>query len=94
MAGSRDVGTCHSALRSHHRGVETRSLTRREPEPIDGRLRELYRAASPTEKLAAVARLNATLTAVKEAAVARQHPDWSPAQRRGWVQRWWLSARD
>lgn len=61
---------------------------------IDERLRALYRAASPTEKLAVVARINASLTAIKDAALARQHPDWSPGRRRAAVRRWWLTARD
>ncbi len=74
--------------------METETLTRQQPEAIDGRLRALYRAANPTEKLAVVARINASLTALKEAAVARQHPDWSQAQRRASVRRWWLEARD
>jgi hypothetical protein len=74
--------------------VATATVTRQQPETADDRLRALYRAASPTEKRAAVARINAALTAVKEAAVARQYPDWSPAQRRALVRRWWLAARD
>ena len=74
--------------------METETRTRLQPEALNARLRALYRAASPTEKLATVARINASLTAIKEAAVARQHPDWPPAQRRAAVRRWWLSARD
>jgi len=74
--------------------MDAETITRLQPEAIDERLRALYRAASPTEKLAAVARINLSLTAIKEAAVARQHPDWSPVQRRTAVRRWWLSAKD
>jgi hypothetical protein len=74
--------------------MELETRTRPPPDGIDERLRALYRAASPTEKLAAVARINASLTAIKEAAVARQHPEWSVMQRRAVVRRWWLTARD
>lgn len=67
------------------------------PPPRDtaeARLRALYRLASPTEKLAVIARLNASLTAIKEAALRQQHPEWSPRQRHAALRRWWLSARD
>lgn len=74
--------------------MEPETQTRPRSEAIDDRLRALYRAASPTEKLAVVARINASLTAIKEAAVARQHPEWSPLERRAAVRRWWLTARD
>ena len=63
-------------------------------EALDPRQVALYRAASPTEKLAVVARINAALIAIKEAAVAQQHPEWSAEQRRACVRRWWFSARD
>lgn len=75
------------------KSVETETQSP-QSEVLDERLRALYRAASPTEKLATVARINASLTAIKEAAVAQQHPDWTPEQRRRSVRRWWLSARD
>lgn len=74
--------------------MELETQTRPPPGGIDERLRALYRAASPTAKLAVVARINASLTAIKEAAVARQHPEWSLVQRRAVVRRWWLTARD
>ncbi len=74
--------------------METETQTRPPPGAIDERVLALYRAASPTEKLAAVARINSALTAIKEAAVARQHPEWSPAQRHAAVRHWWLNARD
>ena len=74
--------------------MEGETVVRLQPEAMDERLRALYRAASPTEKLAAVARINLSLTAIKEAAVARQHPEWSPVQRRSAVRRWWLSSHD
>jgi len=56
------------------------------------RLRALYRAASPTEKLAVVARLNGTLAALKEAALRAAHPAWSAEERRAALRRWWWSS--
>ncbi|MBM3854176.1 MAG: hypothetical protein FJ399_13635 [Verrucomicrobia bacterium] len=81
-------------LRAIKERMVTETQTRSRSEASDERLRALYRAASPTEKLAVVARINASLTAIKEAAVASQHPEWSPAERRAAVRRWWLTARD
>ena len=57
------------------------------------RLRGLYRAATPTEKLAVVARLNGTLAALKEAALRAAHPEWSAEERRAALRRWWWSSR-
>lgn len=74
--------------------MEPATQTRPPSGASDERLRALYRAASPTEKLAVVAHINASLTAIKEAAVTKQHPEWSPAERRAAVRRWWLTARD
>lgn len=74
--------------------MEPETQSRPQAGAIDERLRTLYRAASPTEKLAVVARINASLIAIKDAAVAQQHPEWSIAQRRAAVRRWWLTARD
>ena len=73
--------------------METAAFASRET-ALEPRLVALYRAATPTAKLAVVARINAALTAIKEADVAQRHPDWSAAQRRASVRRWWLSARD
>lgn len=55
---------------------------------------ELYRKATPTQKLAAVARLNAAAIAMKESALRAQHPPLSPEKRRELLRRWWLTARD
>lgn len=55
---------------------------------------ELYRRASATEKLAAVARLNATALKLKEASLAAKFPRLSPAERHALLRRWWLTARD
>jgi hypothetical protein len=74
--------------------VETETHLRPAAEPLDPRLRDLYRSASPTQKLAAVARINATLSALKDAALAQAHPDWPAERRRAAVRRWWLTARD
>jgi len=74
--------------------VENTKRTHDRAEALDPRQVALYRAASPTEKLAVVARINASLTAIKESAVAQQHPEWTVEQRRACVRRWWFSARD
>jgi hypothetical protein len=54
----------------------------------------LYRQATPTQKLAVVARLNATAIALKEAALRSQFPDMPPETRRAITRRWWLTAHD
>ena len=63
-------------------------------EPLDPRLRELYRAATPTEKLTAVVRLNATLIELKSAALRSKFPAMPPTKRGELLRRWWLSPRD
>ena len=63
-------------------------------EPLEPRLLELYRRATPTQKLTVVARLNGTLLELKSAALAAQHPALSPGQRRTILRRWWLTATD
>lgn len=55
---------------------------------------ELYRRATPTQKLAVVARLNATTLALKEASLQARRPNMPAAERREMLRRWWLSARD
>lgn len=55
---------------------------------------ELYRAASPTKKLAAVARLNATAIKLKESALRARYPELSVAKRHEMLRRWWLTSRD
>jgi hypothetical protein len=55
---------------------------------------ELYRRATPTQKLAVVARLNATAIALKEAALKASAPEMPPGKRRELLRRWWLTARD
>ncbi len=52
--------------------MELATQTLPPPDAIDERLRALYRAASPTEKPSAVARINAALTAIEAAAMAGQ----------------------
>lgn len=54
----------------------------------------LYRQATPTQKLAAVARLNATAIAMKDAALKSRFPGMPPETRRAVTRRWWLTARD
>jgi len=60
----------------------------------DAILKELYRTATPTQKLAAVDRLNRGLIALKEAHLSSLYPSWTPEQRRAELRRWWFSARD
>jgi hypothetical protein len=74
--------------------MELEAGARQPPDTIDERVRPWYRSASPTEKLAAVARINAALTAIKETAVARQHPEWALVPRRTAIRLWRLTARD
>jgi hypothetical protein len=54
----------------------------------------LYRRATPTQKLAAVARLNATAIAMKDSALKSRCPDMPLETRRAVTRRWWLTARD
>jgi hypothetical protein len=63
-------------------------------EPLHPRLLELYRRATPTEKLAVVARLNATLIGLKEADLHARLPGLSQEDYRKMLRRWWLAARD
>lgn len=60
----------------------------------EAKLRELYRRATPTEKLAAVHRINEALISLKSAHLQARHPEWSPAERTAALRRWWFSARD
>lgn len=66
----------------------------RELEPLDPKLVELYRRATPTQKLAVVARLNATLIGLKEADIRARLPGMSLENQRAMLRRWWLTARD
>eukprot|EP01041_Mallomonas_annulata_P040321 gene40321-64193_t len=50
-------------------------------EPLDPHLRDLYRAATPTEKLKVVVRLNTTLIELKSAALQAKYPAMPPAKR-------------
>lgn len=63
-------------------------------ESLDPQLRELYRKATPTEKLAVVGRLNATLLRLKAAEIEKRHPEAPAATRRQMLRRWWLAATD
>ncbi|MBI4624849.1 MAG: hypothetical protein HY736_16740 [Verrucomicrobia bacterium] len=63
-------------------------------EPLEPHLRDLYRAATPTQKLAAVARLNATLIGLKEAELKARLPALAPEQTHALLRSWWLSAHD
>jgi hypothetical protein len=70
---------------------ETLDRERDRPHPLQI---ELYRRATPTQKLAVVARLNATAIALKEASLLARWPDTPAAERREALRRWWLGARD
>ena len=63
-------------------------------EPLDPHLRDLYRAATPTEKLKVVVRLNTTLIELKSAALRAKFPAMPPAKRGELLRRWWLTTRD
>ena len=63
-------------------------------EPLHPKMVELYRKATPTQKLAVVARLNATLIGLKEADIRASRPDLSRDAQRALLRRWWLTARD
>jgi hypothetical protein len=64
------------------------------PEEFDRRQMELYREATPTAKLAVVARLNAVLVGLKQARLAAEHPAWTAAERTATLRQWWFGARD
>jgi hypothetical protein len=59
-------------------------------DPIDEKMIALYRTATPEEKLAVVARLNAGLQALKAAEIAASHPEWNADRRRTELRTWWL----
>jgi hypothetical protein len=63
-------------------------------EQIHPKLLELYRQATAEQKLVAVARINASLQALKAAELAREYPAHSPKERVQLMRRWWLGARD
>ena len=63
-------------------------------EPLDPHLRERYRAATPTEKLTVVVRLNTTLIELKSAALRAKFPALPPTKRGELLRRWWLGPRD
>jgi hypothetical protein len=63
-------------------------------EPLDPRLLDLYRRATPAEKLTVVSRLNATLIELKRADLLAKFPAQPPAHRQDLLRRWWLTARD
>jgi hypothetical protein len=88
-----DGGACHSLFVGHQKGMETADHIR-DHEPLDPRLLELYRRATPTQKLAVVARLNGTLIGLKEADLRARQPALPPEKRQQVLRRWWLGARD
>ena len=65
-----------------------------DPAPFEPRLLELYRRATPSQKLAVVARLNATLIELKAADLRARQPGLSDDRRREMLRRWWLTASD
>ncbi len=63
-------------------------------EALDPRLLECYRHATPSAKLAVVARLNESLIMLKDAALRAAQPELLPEKRRELLRRWWLGASD
>jgi hypothetical protein len=63
-------------------------------ETAEARLLGLYRSATPTQKLAVVGRINASLQALKAAKVRADHPGLTPHEQNRLVRSWWFSARD
>ena len=61
-------------------------------EPLDPRLRELYRTATPTQKLAVVSRLNAALLGLKAAEITVRRPELSQSAQSTLLRHWWLTA--
>jgi hypothetical protein len=61
------------------------------PNPIQ---LELYRRASPEQKLRVVARLNSALIALKAAQLDSDYAHLPPEARHAMLRRWWLTARD
>jgi hypothetical protein len=55
---------------------------------------ELYRRATPTQKLAIVARMNAMALAMKDSSLRTRFPTLTEAERRTRVRHWWLTSRD
>lgn len=57
----------------------------------DARQHDAYRRASPSQKLAVVARLNAALLGLKEADLKARYPAATAEELRGRLRRWWLA---
>jgi hypothetical protein len=55
---------------------------------------QLYQRASPTQKLAVVARLNASAIRIKEAALQSRFPEMAVTERNRVLRHWWLTASD
>ena len=62
-------------------------------DPIDPRLLGLYRQATPTQKLEIVARINASLHALKTAQLRSERSDLLPSEQMRELRRWWFSTR-
>jgi hypothetical protein len=75
-----------------HNGSDT--LPNRERDRPHAVQIELYQRATPTERLAVVARLNATVIGLKEADIRSRFPHLSGVEQRAMLRRWWLTARD
>ena len=69
-------------------------MNRVDTETIEPRMRDLYRNATPTQKLMIVARLNSTLIDLKDAKLQAQFPAMPEKERRVLLRRWWFGARD
>ena len=83
-------------------GLSNSSDARSAPEPPLDRERnrphalqiELYRQATPTQKLSTVARMNASAIKLKEGYLEARFPQKTPGERRELLRRWWLGSRD
>lgn len=85
-------------LLAHNAGTAYSSSMRNSPttrsERLNPQLVELYRRAEPAQKLAVVARINASLQAIKRAQLQMSNPGLSATEQQRQLRRWWFSSRD
>jgi hypothetical protein len=55
-------------------------------------LRELYRTATPTQKLAVVSRLNTALLGLKASEITVSRPELSQSAQSALLRHWWLTS--
>ena len=93
LVANTGLSACNSSLMSHLKRMAAQAKRPRF-ESLDPQLRDLYRNATPTQKLAVVARLNTSLIELKSADLQSRFPAMPPAKRRDILRQWWLGARD